>query len=58
MDVTPVAFESLGVRGMATLVEATKTVFIDASAALGRKRYTVTRYMLPSNSTTMDTSGT
>lgn len=40
MKVTPIAFESLGVRSMATLVEAGgKKVFIDPSAALGPLRY-------------------
>ncbi|MFH1056066.1 MAG: MBL fold metallo-hydrolase [Candidatus Altiarchaeota archaeon] len=39
MKITPVAFESLGVRSMATLVEAGKRVFIDPSAALGPLRY-------------------
>ena len=40
MDVTPVAFESLGVRSMATYAEAGgKKVFIDPSAALGPSRY-------------------
>ncbi len=40
MNVTPLAFESLGVRSMATLVEAGgKRVVIDPSAALGPLRY-------------------
>lgn len=39
MKVTPIAFESLGVRGMATYVEAGKKVFIDPSASLGPLRY-------------------
>ncbi|MCX6694766.1 MAG: MBL fold metallo-hydrolase [Candidatus Altiarchaeota archaeon] len=40
MKVTPVAFESLGVRSMATLVEAgERKFFIDPSAALGPSRY-------------------
>jgi len=40
MNVTPIAFESLGVRSMATLVEASgHKVFIDPSAALGPLRY-------------------
>ena len=42
MKVTPVAFESLGVRSMATLVEACgKRIFIDPSAALGPLRYSL-----------------
>ena len=40
MKVSPVAFESLGVRSMATLVEAgNQKIFIDPSAALGPLRY-------------------
>ena len=40
MKVTPIAFESLGVRSMATLMEAGgKKIFIDPSAALGPLRY-------------------
>jgi len=40
MKVVPVAFDSLGVRSMASLVEAGgKKVFIDPSAALGPIRY-------------------
>ncbi|VVB52735.1 Uncharacterised protein [uncultured archaeon] len=40
MNVTPIAFESMGVRSMATLVEADgKKVFIDPSAALGPSRF-------------------
>jgi len=39
MDVVPLAFESLGVRSMATLVEAEMKVLVDPSAALGPLRY-------------------
>jgi uncharacterized protein len=39
MDTLPLAFESLGVRGMATSVDAGVRVLIDPSAALGPIRY-------------------
>lgn len=39
MNVTPVAFESMGVRSMATLVESGVKVFIDPSAALCPRRF-------------------
>ncbi|MBD3387773.1 MAG: MBL fold metallo-hydrolase [Candidatus Altiarchaeales archaeon] len=39
MEVVPVAFESLGVRSMATVVRSDLKVFIDPSAALGPTRY-------------------
>ncbi len=39
MKIIPVASDSMGVRSMATLVVAGKTVFIDPSAALGPVRY-------------------
>jgi len=40
VEITPIAFDSLGVRSMATLIETKDVIlFIDPSAALGPRRY-------------------
>lgn len=39
MRVIPIAFDSLGVRSMATFIETDKKIFIDSGAALGPLRY-------------------
>ncbi|MEM4347848.1 MAG: MBL fold metallo-hydrolase [Candidatus Altiarchaeota archaeon] len=39
MRIFPIAFDSLGVRSMATFIETDKKIFIDSGAALGPLRY-------------------
>ncbi len=39
MEIIPVAFDSMGVRSMATLVKSKISIFIDPGVALGPKRY-------------------
>ena len=39
MEIIPVAFDSFGVRSMATLVNSKVSIFIDPGVALGPKRY-------------------
>lgn len=39
MKVTPLAFESLGVRSMATLIQTDQNILIDPGTSLGPKRF-------------------
>lgn len=39
MEIYPIAFDSLGVRSMATFIKASEKIFIDPYAALAPKRY-------------------
>ena len=42
MKVIPLAFDSLGTRGMATFLDLSKKILIDPSAALAPSRYNLT----------------